>query len=1015
MPTVRRGLTRGRIVALVVVLVVIVLLLVSKGLAVFYTDYLWFDSVHLGGTWRGIVGVKVGLAFAFMAIFFVLCWVNLVIADRSLPDLQLAAAGPEDELVQRYRATVGRHTRVIHAVVAVLLAVAIGAGASGEWNNWILFRNAVDFTSPACQLKGYGSVCVDAQFHKSISFFVFQLPFIEFVIGWAFVALIVTTIVTIIAHYLNGGIRLQARGRRVGARVKVHVSVLLAALALVKAVGYYFQRFELDTSTRGFVEGASYTDVHAQLPAINLLMWISLVACVLFIVNIQRQGWALPATGLGLWLLVAVVIGAIYPALVQTFKVKPAQDVLEKPYIKRDISATRYALGINKVAVEPFSYQSTLTASEVGTYSQSLTDAQLWFPTYALQSFDKLQDIRSYYEFYTLGVDRYPLGPNGQMTPAVLGVRQLNYSQLPSGGWVNQHLQYTHGYGIALAPANQESPTETPEFVVSDLPVASTTSIQVTQPDVYFGTGMNGWVIVHTRQAELDYENPNTGINVPAPAYTGGGGVQLSSEFRRLAFAIRFGDINTLISSLVTDKSRVIFVRNISQEVQKAAPFLQLDADPYPVVMNGQIWWVQDAYTTTNNYPYSQAPDTSAVNPSSGLASTGFNYVRNSVKVLINAYSGKMTFYVMDPNDPIIRAYEKAFPGMFTPASAMASQHPELPAHLRYPEDLMTVQAAAYGSYHITNAAGFYNQGDAWEISQDAGSGNPAQLLQQQTVTNAQGQVVFTGTVVRMPPVYQELQLPGQSSPSFTIMEPTVPYSANDQVQNLTSLLVGLCDPGQYGKLIDYVLPRGQLVDGPALVDATTAATPKISEAISLLNTEGSSVELGDVLPIPVGNSIVYVRPLYVESSRNPLPQLQDVIVVTGKTAAMETTLGAALQDITQGSVAAITTSPTSSSAVVSPAVTQDLAAAQAEYNSAQQELTSGNLGAYQSDITQMDQDITEAQQAAATPSGSTSSTSSTSPSPSANVNVVTTTTAAKASSSKGSPSKAKSSGIAHS
>jgi uncharacterized membrane protein (UPF0182 family) len=963
----RRKLTRGRMIALIIVLAAILVLLLSKGLAMFYTDWLWFDSVHLGQTWRGLVGAKVGLALVFIGVFIVICFANLMVADRSMPDIELAAAGPEDEFVRRYRATVGRYTRVIYAAVSLLLAIAVGAGAESQWNNWILFRNAVNFTNPGCRLPGYGKVCVDAEFHKPISFFVFKLPFIEFVIGWAFAALVVVTIATMLVHYLNGGIRFQAKGRRVGSQVKAHLSVLLALLALVKAAGYYFGRYQLDTSTRGFVEGASYTDVHAQLPAFNLLIWIMLVACVLFLVNIRRQGWVLPMTGIGLWLVVAVVLGAIYPALIQNFKVKPAQSVLERPYIKRDITATRFAMGINHVEVEPFNYQASLTTQEVTAYSTSLTDAQLWDPQFTLQAFDKLQDIRSYYQFKTLGVDRYPIGAEGQETPVILGVRQLNYSQLPSGGWVNTHLQYTHGYGVALAPANQVSPTATPNFVISDLPVSSMIPVNIDQPSVYFGTGMSGWVIVDSRQKELDFQNPSTGANVYSPPYSGDGGVKLSSLFRRLAFAIRFGDVNTLISSLVTDRSRVMFYRNVSEEVQKAAPFLQLDADPYPILMDGQIWWMQDAYTTTDQFPYSQPPDTSPLPESSGLANTSFNYVRNSVKILVNAYTGQMTFYVMDPNDPVIQAYERAFPGMFTPASKMALQHPDLPAHLRYPEDLMTVQAAAYGSYHITNVAGFYNQGDAWVISQDPGSGNPSQLLQPQTFTNSQGQLEVSNTVVRMPPVYQELQLPGSTQTSFTLMEPMVPYSANDQVQNLTSLIVGLSDPGQYGKLVAYVLPRGQLIDGPALVDATMAANPKISQEISLLNQQGSSVELGDVLPIPVGNSIVYVRPLYIESSRNPLPQLQYVVAVSGKTAVMDTSLAAALQDLTQSTLPVLGTQTPSSapSPQVSAAVSQDLQQAQDAYNAAQQALSSGNLGAYQSDINQMEQYVSAAQQAA--------------------------------------------------
>ncbi len=962
MTPINRGFTRRRIIILVVAVLFILLLLSAKGLATFYTDYLWFQSVHFAKTWWGVEAAKVGLALFFIVIFGVFCWLNMSLADRSRMDVTLVASKPEDELVQRYRATIGSRGKYLHVVVSALLGISAGAGASSQWNNWLLFRNSVNFTQKSCRIPGYGKVCVDAQFHKPIAFFVFKLPFIEFLISWAFFALIIVAVVTTAVHYLNGGIRLQGRGKHVSSAVKTHLSVLLAMMALVKAIGYYYQRFELDMSTRGFVEGASYTDVHAQLPAINLLMWISIVACLIFLLNIRRQGWILPATGIGLWIVLAIVIGAIYPALIQNFKVKPNQNALERPYIARDIAATRFAMGINKVHVIPFPYKSTLTTQEISQYSQSLSDAQLWDPQYALQTFDKLQDIRSYYQFNNLSVDRYPIGSNGQMTPSIIGVRAINDSEIPAPSWVNDHLQYTHGYGVALAPANQVTSTATPNFVISNLPPTSTAGFDITQPSIYFGVNMSGWVIANTKQPEIDYQLPNG--NSQSSTYHGSGGVQLNSFLRRLAFAIRFGDVNTLISSLVTDKSRMIFVRDIQAEVEKAAPFLQYDADPYPVINNGGVYWVQDAYTTTNNFPYSQQPDTSAVNPNSGLANVAFNYVRNSVKVVINAYTGQMKFYVMDPRDPIIQAYSKAFPSMFTPLSKMPAG---IRSHLRYPEDMMTVQASAYGSYHITSPANFYNQGDAWEISQDAGSGNPDAVLKSQQVVNSQGQIVVTG-LQRMAPVYQELQLPGQSKPQFTIMEPMVPISANDGVQNLTSFLVGLSNPSDYGTLNAYVLPRGQTIDGPALVDATMAATPSISQAISLLNTQGSSVELGDVLPIPVGNTMVYVRPLYVESSRNPLPQLQRVIVVTGKTAAMDNSLQLALSDLLQGSVPSLApNAPTGPSAQsgASPQVTQDLSQAQIQYQNAQQALSSGNLGQYQSDINQMDQDIQQAQQAA--------------------------------------------------
>lgn len=959
LPRRRRRYPGGRAGIVVTVGAVFLLLTSLRGIAIFWTDELWFSSVHLTGVWAGILGAKVGLAAAFSVLFFVLLWVNLAIADRLAP--RLGALGPEDEFVQRYRTVVGRRPLLVRTSASIVLALLVGTEASGEWNNWILFRNAVPFGVR------------DPQFHRDVSFWVFKLPFLSFLVGWAFVALVVVAIVTAVAHYLNGGIHLQGPGQRVSSQVKAHLSLLLGLIALVKAAGYFLQRYQLDLSNRGYRQGAFYTDVHAQLPALTLLIFISLVSFVIFIVNIRRQGWVLPIIGVSLWAFISLVVGAIYPAIVQTFSVQPAQLSKELPYIQRNVTATRFAMGIGNVVNTPFtdaqsprSPQSPqgLTDGQLASHLSTLEDVRLWDPQFAGGPFAKLQSLRSYYEFDQLGIDRYQLGPN--LTPTIVSVRQVNSGGLPASSWVNDHLQYTHGYGAVLSPANVATSDGNPAFFIQGVPPAPTPGApagtpQVSQPDVYFGTNLGGYVIANTKQKELDYQTPD-GASVESN-YAGGGGVPAGSVLRRAAFALRFGDINPLISSLVTSNSRMMFVRDIQARVAKVAPFLGQDAQPYPVIVDGQIDYLIDAYTTTDRYPYAQSPDPSivgALNPNSGL-NTDFNYVRNSVKAVVNAYTGKMTLYVVDPSDPIIQVYEKAFPKLFTSAAAMPAA---LRDHLRYPQDLFTVQTGMYGRYHITDPVGFYNAGDAWDLAQDPGTG-AISSFDNTTPTNNGGQIVGPSQSRRMSPIYQVSQLPGDSSLTFNLLEPYVPVSQGDTQQNLTGFLVARCDPAKFGdgQLEDFYTPRGQQLNGPALVSTQIHQNTKISQQITLLNTNGSTVLLGTLLLVPIDQSVLYIRPLYVSSTQNSVPQLQQVIAVYGNQSAMAPTLAQALGgvgiDVTglgstpsgTGSGSALAPPGAPLPGATSPTVAADIKQADDALAQAQADLKAGDLGSYQAEV----------------------------------------------------------------
>jgi len=943
--------------------------------------------------WSTLFAIKLGLFASFGAVFFVLLWVNLVLCDRftaSAPSLD-----PEDELVRRYQHAIRPYAGRVYVGVAFVLALITASGTIGQWNNWILFTHGVSFG-----IK-------DPQFHEDIGFFVFKLPFLSFLVNWSLVALVLVLITTAIFHYLNGGIRAQRGSPKVRPVVKVHLSVLLALIALVKAAGYILQRYQLDVSTNGYVEGAGYTDVHARLPALELLFFVSLFAAAILLYNIRRQGWTLPILAIGVWVFVALVIGVIYPAVLQALKVNPAQSTLEQPYIKRNIEATRAAYGLQHVQVSTFQGNTSISASSVDANLPTLENIRLWDPdpSISLPTFQKLQDVRSYYTIQSVAMDRYTVA--GSLHPAIVGVRQINPTDLPSASWVNTHLQYTHGQGIVLAEANATTSNGNPVFAIQDVPPASSQGLPiVTQPDVYFGLNAPGFVIGNTRQPELDYQT-STGSDV-ATHYHGSGGVQLNSFLARAAFAVRLSTFNLLISDLITPKSRIIFVRDIQTMAQKAAPFLSYGSHPYAAVINGQIDWILNGYTTTSEYPYSTNASTQQIPPGSGLPSS-YNYVRNSVKVVINAYSGKMTFYAMD-NDPILRTYEAAFPHMFTPASHMTS---ELKAHLRYPDNLFAIQAAVYGRYHITTPSNFYTAGDAWNLSPTTGVGSPSNALAVTYTTNPQG--VETGaTLQRMSPLYQVLKEPGESRESFTISDAYVPAAQGASIQNLSAFMMGNSDPGQYGQLHVYVTKPGHSVVGPALADSYITQNSNVSKQISLLDQHGSTVILGNILMVPIDQSMLYVRPLYVQSKGNPQPQLKDVIAVYGQQVGMASTLNAALSDVlgtkigtgTSVNNTSTTSSPpppvtnTSTSAAVNQA-NADLKQAAADYAQAQADLKAGTLGGYQSEVTAMEQEQATAEALLGTKAPSSTSKSS-------SATTTTTTTTPAASSRKSSTSSQK-------
>lgn len=869
---------RSKIIAGLILVVLLAAILSLRGTARMWTDYLWFDSLGHGDVWTEMLVYRVVLSVIFIAIFFLLLFSNLVIADRLAPGTR--PPGPEEELLRHYHDAVGHRRRLVAAVVAGLFALIVGGGTGGEWQKAMLFFNSVPFNID------------DPQFHKDIGFYVFELPFIQFLISWFFRALIIVAVITAIAHYVNGGIRVQTAGQRVTPQVKVHLSVLLALIALVRAVGYHYDRFSLNFSSRGPVDGATFTDVNAQLPALRLLMLISVLSAVLLVINIWQRGWVLPVTAVGLWVVVAIVMGAIYPAIIQRFRVEPEESEKEKIYIVRNIDATREALGLDNVITRKFADESgpdtVITAEELAD-SPSVRNIRLLDPDIVPNAFQVEQSERTFYTFGgEVDVDRYKIG--NDITEVVIGARQLNVADIPQQSWEGRHVQYTHGYGVAVAPVNSVTTQGSPAFVQGDVPVMDSEDFELTRPQLYIGENLTGYAIVGASISEVDYTQANETV---AFEYDGNDGVGIGSFFRQAAFALRFGDINPLISGFVEGDSRIIFNRDLRLRVQNLAPFLELDADPYPVVSDGRVFYIVDAYTTSDRYPYGQRPDVNDLHPESGLRKR-FNYVRNSVKVVVDAFDGTTTFYVIDPDDPIIQAWRKIFPGLFEDFEQMPA---DLKDHLRYPEDLFRIQTSIWARYFIDDPETFYANSVTWAVAQDPGTRITARTFVDELTEAIAAEETATAAATRqlerrIRPFYQLLQLPEEDEPDFVIFRTFVPISGSgddeDERKELTAFIAAKSDVaddgslGDYGQLVVYTVP-GTSIPGPSIVDAKIQADTEIADAFTQLNQQGSTVLQGNLLMIPVGDSLLFVRPVYVQATgETELPQVKQVIAGIG-------------------------------------------------------------------------------------------------------------------------------------
>lgn len=885
----------------------------------FYADLLWFRSVHLTTVFSTMLGTRVFLFLIFALLMAIPVGGNMYLAHRSRPELSAASA--EQISLERYRASLVPVRRLLLVGVPGILGVLAGASGASHWSDYLQWRYASSFG------------VTDPQFGKDIGFYTMTLPFLRYLVAFAFTVILLSLLLTAITHYVYGGLRLQGVSRVTPAANR-HISVLLGGLMLLKAVGYWIDRYVLavkgDPLVTGFT-GLRYRDVYAVLPAKNILIFIALVCAVLFFANVWLRNWMLPVAGLGLLGASSLLIGGIYPAVVQQFQVDPSALVREQEYIKRNIDATRAAYQIADAKFSDYAGDAKASSDTPKDYAGTLSSIRLIDPSVVSPTFRQLQQIRGYYSFPDLlDVDRYPL--DGGTRGAVVSAREVNLAGVGERNWANDHAVYTHGYGVVAAYDNTATSDGRPSFVAYDIPVSG--RLKLTQPRIYFGEESPNYSIVGAPSGasarELDYPDDESATGQRNNTYDGSGGVPVGSLINKLVFAAKYQDPNIVLSDLVNTNSRILFDRDPLTRVGKVAPWLTLDQDPYPIVSDGRILWVVDGYTTSKSYPYSTRTSlsdattdaltatSSAVNP---LPRQQINYLRNSVKATVDAYDGTVKLYAWDNADPLLRTWSRAFGGV---VSDIAAAPDGVVAHMRYPEGIFKVQRTIMSRYHVTDPASFYNGQDFWTIPSDP--------------TNRQANA-------QQPPYYLILGMPGQETPSFSLTTTFAPSKR----QTLAAFMAVNSTPGaDYGTIRVLQLPRNTTVPGPTQVQNNFESEPAIAEQLTLLRRGGADVEFGNLLSLPVGGGLLYVEPVYVRSTQGQgYPLLRKVLAAYGNESVLSDTLEGALESLFGSKAPSTTTKPDKEARTAEEALAQALADADAAFKAGEKALAANDFAAY--------------------------------------------------------------------
>jgi len=813
--------------------------------ASFYTDLLWFQSLGFQTVFSTILITKATLAVIVGVVAIGFVWLNLKLALRLSPE---PVRDDRFFYIDGEKVKAPDFARLIPRLAlpaSLVIGLFLGSIAWGEWEVFLRYRHQQPFAD------------TDPIFGRNIAFYFFTLPAIESLARMMFVLMIVGLVSAGVVYAtraedfsFNKKLRFS-----LGRRPRAHLLALAAGLFLILGWQSYLAVPNLLYSTRGHVAGASYTDLEALLPLLYAQVAACVIAAVLAICCIFTLKNRLLWLGVGIYAL--TLLGSwLYPAVVQRFSVAPNELAKEAPNIERNIAATRKAFGLDGIEEGEISGDRTLTAKDIEANRRTVNNIRLWDQQQLLETFAQIQEIRTYYDFKSVDNDRYLI--NGEMQQVMLSARELSSDSLPNRNWINEHLTFTHGFGLTLGPVDEITSEGLPLLMVKDIPpVTSVPSLNIERPEIYFGEITSDRVYVKTRAKEFNYP---AGEEPVFTNYEGDGGVSVGSKWRQLLFSTRFADMKLLLSEDLTEDSRVLYHRNIQERLAKAAPFLTFDSDPYMVIHEGRLFWIADAYTTSSRYPYSQP------------IASGINYIRNSVKAIVDAYHGHVTFYVADPNDPVIQTYARIFPGTLKPLDEM----PEgLRAHLRYPEDMFRIQALVYSTYHMDQSQVFYNKEDEWTVAaMSEGQANvPAQVME---------------------PYYTIMKLPGETTEEFILMLPFTPRRKD----NMAAWMAARADGEHYGKLVVYRFPKQKLIFGPKQIVARINQDPEISRQLSLWNQRGSQVILGTLMVIPIEESLVYVQPLYLRADAGKIPELRRVIVAVDNRIAMEPTLDESLRRI---------------------------------------------------------------------------------------------------------------------
>ena len=811
------------------ILLGILLLFVVPSAVEYYTDWLWFREVHFEGVFlRTLNAQTIVFALTFAAIFLFL-YLNLRIARLALGHPQLVLDAPtRGRTPQLGGERLSRLATTIAAVASGLIAIA----AADNWLDWLSFFKAVPFGER------------DPIFGRDVSFYVFKLPVYQDIRQEVLLAAVLALIGCGIYYIFSGSFLIEQRGgagsfprMRMLPLARRHLALLTALILALMAWGAWLELPQTLLTASNVVFGASYTDVHARIPFI----WVTLITLIVGVglatwQGFERRGWPLPLA-IALYLGVSVVSG-VYSTIIQSFIVTPNELDKEQPYIVNNIAATRKAYALDRVDERELPGDADLTAKDIAANTGTIENVRLWDAQILLQTFSQIQEIRTYYDFASVDNDRYMI--DGKYRQVMLSARELNTESMQNRSWVNERLTFTHGYGLTLGPVNQVTTEGLPVLFIRDLPPVSLVNIKVDQPSIYYGELSSDYVLAKTRQAEFDYPHGDDNVTT---RYSGTGGVPIGNFWRRLLFSLRFGTTDILVTNQIQPDSRILFHRRISDRVKLIAPFLTFDSDPYPVVSAGRLYWIQDAYTTTDSYPYSS--------PSLDRAGNELNYIRNSVKITIDAYNGSVAFYMAEPKDPLVLTLANIFPGMLHPMSEMP---PGLRQHVRYPEDIFKIQASIYTTFHMTNSQVFYNKEDQWQVP---------------TLDNSP-------TAAAMQPYYTIMKLPGETQTEFIQMLPFTPRAKD----NLSAWMVARSDGDHYGHMLVFQFPKQKFVNGPRQIIGRINQDQLISPQITLWNQQGSEVIWGTLLVIPIDQSLLYVRPLYLRSSTSHIPELKRVVVV---------------------------------------------------------------------------------------------------------------------------------------